>query len=111
MKIIKKSLIGLLPAIFIFLICFNVVFAVDLPDVDLESTELKTIIENAVNWVIGILTLIAVIVIIIAGIMWMTAGGNEEKQTSARSLLISGLIGLGIALAAYAIITVVVDFF
>lgn len=56
---------------------------------------------NVVNWILGILALIAVIMILIGGFRWMTAGGNEEKVESAKKLLIAALIGLVIILAAW----------
>ena len=54
-----------------------------------------------INWVLGILALIAVIMILIGGFKWLTAGGNEEKVEGAKKLLIAALIGLGIILAAW----------
>ena len=54
-----------------------------------------------VNWILGILALIAVVMILIGGFRWMTAGGNEEKVESAKKLLIAALIGLVIILAAW----------
>lgn len=56
---------------------------------------------NVVNWILGILALIAVIMILIGGFRWMTAGGNEEKVEGAKKLLIAALIGLVIILAAW----------
>jgi len=41
------------------------------------------------------------IFIIISGIQWMTAGGNEEKVTKARTRIIQASIGLAITVAAY----------
>jgi len=44
-----------------------------------------------------------VILIIYAGWLWMTAGGEEEKITRAKKLLSNGVIGLAIILSAYSI--------
>jgi len=38
-----------------------------------------------------------------AGLMWMTAGGNEDRIKKARQILIAAIIGLVIVLSAYAI--------
>jgi len=54
-----------------------------------------------INWVLGILALIAVVMILIGGFRWMTAGGNEEKVEGAKKLLIAALIGLVIILASW----------
>jgi hypothetical protein len=40
---------------------------------------------------------------IYAGILWMTAQGNEQQVSKAKNLLINATIGLIITLAAYAI--------
>ncbi len=63
----------------------------------------KVIIADIINWVLGFLALIAIIIILIGGFEWMTAGGNEEKVTEAKKLLLAGVIGLVIILSAYAI--------
>lgn len=47
---------------------------------------------------------VAVVSIIIAGIGYMTSGGNPEKATSARRRIYNSLIGLGIALFATAVV-------
>ncbi|MFC1613614.1 hypothetical protein ACFL23_04815, partial [Patescibacteria group bacterium] len=49
---------------------------------------------------IGVLFFIQTIV---GGIQWMTAGGNEEKVTSAKTRFTNGIIGIAIVLSAYII--------
>lgn len=43
---------------------------------------------------------IALIVIIVSGIMYMTAGGDEAKVTKAKKTLIYGIVGAAVVLAA-----------
>jgi amino acid transporter len=38
-----------------------------------------------------------------AGILWMTAAGNESKTDSAKNILIAAVIGLAIVMTAYTI--------
>ncbi|MDP3971069.1 MAG: pilin [bacterium] len=64
---------------------------------------------SVVNWVLGLLALVAVIMILIGGFRWMTAGGNEEKVESAKKLLIAALIGLVIILAAWGLSTYAIN--
>lgn len=64
---------------------------------------------NIINWALGLLALIAVIIILIGGFTWMTAGGNEEKTEKAKKLLIAGLIGIVIILAGWGIATYVIN--
>ena len=58
-----------------------------------------------INLVLSFLGLVAVVIVLIGGFKWMTAGGNEEKVGSAKKLLVGGLIGLVIVLLAWGIST------
>ena len=66
-----------------------------------EPPSLEVIIQNAINWVLGFLMLITIIVIIIGGFNWMTAGGQEDKVEKGKKWIINGVIGLIIILAAF----------
>lgn len=50
---------------------------------------------------------IAVIMLVAGGIGYMTAGGDPEKSTKAKKLMINALIGVAIVLAATFIIALV----
>ncbi len=56
-----------------------------------------------INLVLSFLGLVAVVIVLIGGFKWMTAGGNEEKVGAAKKLLVGGLIGLVIVLLAWGI--------
>ncbi|RLC39032.1 hypothetical protein DRH27_00715 [Candidatus Falkowbacteria bacterium] len=64
---------------------------------------------NVVKYLMTFLGIIAVVVILIGGFQWMTAGGNEDKVASAKKMIIAGAIGLIIILAAYAIVQFVIN--
>ena len=107
MNIKKLSLIGLLSLLsFVFFSGFA--YAVNLPTVDLEDTTIEAIIINVINFGAGIIVVLAILVIVIAGIMWTTAGGNEDQQAMARKMVIAGIIGMVIGLAAFAIVQTVI---
>ena len=72
-----------------------------------DDVDLKETIVNIINWILGFLALIAIIIILIGGFEWMTAGGSEDKVTKARARLKYGLIGLAIILLAYLIVSVI----
>ena len=74
------------------------------PDADLVA-----IIFRAIQYILAFLGVVAVVVILIGGFMWMTAGGNDEKVGKAKKILIQGLIGLVIVLLAFAIATFVIE--
>ncbi|MFH1404787.1 MAG: MMCAP2_0565 family pilin-like conjugal transfer protein [Patescibacteria group bacterium] len=72
-------------------------------DAALGGADLSTTIAGIINVALGFLGIVAVVIILAGGFKWMTAAGNEEKVKEARKLLVGGLIGLIIVLAAYAI--------
>jgi hypothetical protein len=65
--------------------------------------DVRMIVVDIIKIVLGFLGIIATVIILYAGFKWMTAAGNEENITSAKNMLIAGIIGLAIILSAYAI--------
>lgn len=63
---------------------------------------------RVVQWVLGMLGLIAVILILVGGFTWMTSAGNEEKIKKAKAILTSAIIGLMIILLSWALVTFVI---
>jgi len=73
--------------------------------IDTGTTEdLSELVVRVIQYLLGFLGLIAVIMIIIGGFRWMTAGGNEEKIESAKKVISAAVIGLVIVLIAWAIV-------
>jgi hypothetical protein len=75
----------------------------------LTNQELPVIIGRIVRIVLGFLGLIAVIIIITGGFIWLTSGGNPEKINQAKKIIISGLIGLAIIVFSYAIASFILN--
>jgi len=57
-----------------------------------------------INYLIGFLGLIALVVVLVGGFKWMTAGGDEKKVKAAKDTLIAGIVGLIIVLSAWVIV-------
>jgi branched-subunit amino acid transport protein AzlD len=76
--------------------------------IGLGTADLKETVINIIQWVLGLLGLIAVIMILWGGFMWMTAGGNEDKVATAKKIITAAVIGLIVILLAWAIVTFVV---
>jgi len=64
--------------------------------------DLIRILTNIQNWFAAIVGIIGVIMILYAAFLFMTAAGDEEKVKKARGALIWGLVGIGVAILAYA---------
>jgi len=69
----------------------------------LATTDIRTMVGNVLKGFFALLGVVAVLLILYAGVIWMTAAGNEEKISQAKKILINATIGLLIMMAAYAI--------
>lgn len=65
-------------------------------------------IKPALQIVFALLGSVALLVIVISGIRYMTAVGDPGKVAQARATILYALIGLVIALSAFSIVTIVV---
>lgn len=69
----------------------------------------REIAASVIRVVLGFLGIIAVLIILYAGFLWMTAAGNDDKVSTAKSMMSAGVIGLVIILAAFGIATFVMN--
>ena|SRR3990167_11040842 len=75
----------------------------------LSSTDPREIAARIINVSLGLLGTITLVLIIYGGFLWMTAAGNDDQVGKAKQIMIAGIIGLAIVLAAYGIATYVVN--
>lgn len=64
-------------------------------------------IQALYQYGIGIIGIIAVITLMIGGIIWLTAGGNEQRVGDAKKWISGSLIGVLIAFSSYMILNFV----
>ena len=69
----------------------------------------RDLLVNIVKYLITFLGLIAVIMVMYSGFLWMTSNGDPEKINKAKRTLINSIIGLIIVLSAFAIVTFVAN--
>ncbi len=62
-----------------------------------------------IRYLMTFLGIIATVIILLGGFRWLTAAGNEDRIAEAKKTIIAGIIGLIIILAAFAIVTFVVN--
>ncbi len=73
--------------------------------------DIVQVIRNAIRFILLIAFVLAFIFLIIGGIRWITAGGDEKAVSSARGMITAALIGLVVVLVSYALIVLVETFF
>jgi heme/copper-type cytochrome/quinol oxidase subunit 2 len=74
----------------------------------LGTQDVRVTIARIINVFMGLLGIIAVVIVLYGGFLWMTASGNEDRVEKAKKLIVAGIIGLAIILSAYAIASFVV---
>ncbi len=77
--------------------------------VQLPSTDPRVIAARIINVVLGLLAIIMVVLILYAGFLWMTAGGNAEQVDKAKLYIRNAIIGVIIILSSWAIATFVIN--
>lgn len=74
-----------------------------------KPVDLPTTIGNYIRIILTFLGVVALVLVVYAGFLWMSAGGNEEQVTKAKGILKNGVIGLVIVSLAYTITSFVIS--
>lgn len=71
--------------------------------IEQSTSMLVTAITDIANSIGTILMAVAVMMVMYSAYLFVTGGGNEKQITSARSILVYGVIGVAVALLAFTI--------
>ncbi|MEA3323396.1 MAG: hypothetical protein U9Q12_04185 [Patescibacteria group bacterium] len=74
------------------------------------APKLSSLVTSVLQFVVTLVGVIAVLVIIVAGIMYMTSGGDTARVQTAKKALWAGVIGLSIAILSLIIVKTIVSF-
>ena len=74
---------------------------------DSNQNDLMGTINTIINVIIGVIGFVAVVVIILGGVQYTTSAGDPGKVKKAKDTILYGIIGLVVALLAYAIVNFV----
>lgn len=101
-KILRNAVVGLS----FFLLSATTTFAQvnTALDVPFGDRDLVDIVLSILSWILGILALLAAVIIVYGGIVWMTSQGVAEKVTRAKAILLNAVIGLVIVLSAWGVV-------
>ena len=69
----------------------------------LGTKDLREGVMAIVRVLLGFLGIIAIVIILYGGFVWLTSAGNEEKVGQAKKIITAGIIGLVIIFVSYAI--------
>lgn len=76
-----------------------------------DDQKIAPVIQRAINWLLGLIGVIAVVAIIYAGVRLITGRGEESQMEKAKATLLWAVAGLLIVIFAWVILTVVTDQF
>lgn len=75
---------------------------------DVVGTDFKTAVRSFLNYFLGFLGLVAVIFVIYAGVLMVTAGGDDDQVGKGKKILLWAAVGIVLVLLSYAIVSWVV---
>ena len=115
-KNMKKILSnGIVIGTFLNVVLFGTVFAQGIKDIEgplgravgptgfQGREEIAPIVGTAINMVLSMVGLIFLILMVYAGMLWMTARGEESQVETAQKIIKASMIGLFVVVSAYAI--------
>jgi len=71
----------------------------------------EVIVGRLIMTILGFLGVAFLAFMIYAGVVWMTAQGNEQKVEKAKNMITESIVGVIIVVAAYAIAYFVISYF
>ena len=69
-----------------------------------SSDSPQALIGKIINVAMGVVGSLALIMFILGGISWMTAGGNEEKVRKSMGMIVWSMLGLIVVFLSYALV-------
>lgn len=76
-----------------------------------KTGDIIVVIRAIIRFILLVAFVIAFVMLLVGGIRWILAGGDEKSVEKARNTITAALIGLVIVLVAFALIKLVETFF
>ncbi len=92
---------------------FGFVQAEDIPSLTdpLKNRDIPDLVGGIIQYVLGIIGILALVMFIYGGILWMTSGGSAEKIKKGKDTIVWAVLGLAIVFLSYAIVNFVLKAF
>lgn len=71
------------------------------------SAPVYTVLVTVMNWLLGIIGVLAVLAFVISGIQYLAAAGDEDMAETAKRNMTYAIIGLAVALAGLIVVNAV----
>lgn len=76
-----------------------------------DAQTLSQIARNVLDFLLSIIGVLAIIMLVVGGIMYLTAAGSEDQLDTAKKIVWYSIIGIAVALAALVIVSQIAEFF
>jgi hypothetical protein len=75
----------------------------------LGTTSLNTVINRVIRTVLGFVGALFLAMFVYAGVLYMTAGGDDKKVSAAKTTMVNAVLGILVISLAYSIISIVFE--
>ncbi|HKL17063.1 MAG TPA: pilin [Patescibacteria group bacterium] len=75
----------------------------------LGGKNITEVATNIIETILGLVGVLALVMFIYGGILWMTSAGNEKQVKKGKDTLVWSVLGLAIIFFSYAILQFVLD--
>lgn len=76
-----------------------------------NAETLSSVAVKVLNFLLSIIGVLAIIMMVIGGMMYLTAAGDEGKAESGKKIVMYSVIGIAVAMGALVLINQVIKFF
>lgn len=83
-------------------------FVENVKPADVQDTSLETYIQTIINVLLGLIGVVAVIMLIYGGFRYVLSAGNEKATSAAKDTILFAIIGIVVAVLAFAIVNFVI---
>jgi hypothetical protein len=72
-----------------------------------SASDFSRLVGNFLKWILTVAGSLAMLIIIIGGVMYISSTGNEQRTTLSKKIILGALGGFILILMAYSIITLI----
>lgn len=76
-----------------------------------DDADLVDSIAAILNWLLLFVGIVAIVMFVVGGILYLTAAGNEEQAEKAKNTITYAIIGLIVVLISYVLVRTIAGFF
>lgn len=76
-----------------------------------DAKPMTALLGNVLNFLLSVAGVVGIIGLVISGVWYMTAGGDEDRVRLAKRMAVASVIGIIVVVGALVMVTQIVNFF